>query len=60
MPDKLKSVTVSIMTPQGPVIVTLTAEDFQKLINRVNAVLGNPKKETPIPKVFEDAFSKEE
>jgi len=51
---------LGLMTPQGPMFVGFSIEGFTSFVEMLNAVLNNTKKETPIPKVFEDAFKEKE
>lgn len=55
-----EGIMLGIMTPQGPILVGFSMENFAKFVEHLNAVLEKSKEEIPIPKVFEDAFKKEE
>lgn len=60
MPEQREGIMLGIMTPQGPIFVGFSIEDFSKFVEMVNTVLNNTNKKTPIPKYVEDAFKKEE
>ncbi len=61
MPDQKEGITLGIITPQGPLLVGFSIEGFTKFVEKLNTILAmNTKKQTPIPKVFDDAFKKEE
>lgn len=60
MPDQKEGVMLSIITPQGPIFVGFSIEGFSKFVEMLNTILNSTKKETPIPKAFEDAFKDKE
>ena len=63
MPDQKEGIMLGIITPQGPIMLCLTIESFTSLVQQLNAIhqsIITPQSITPIPKVFEDAFKKEE
>ena len=51
---------LNIITPQGPILMGFSIESFSKFVERLNTILSNAQKKASIPKVFEDAFEKEE
>ena len=55
-----KNIMLGIMTPQGPIFLGLTVEEFTSFVEGLNTILDDLKGKTPIPKVFEDALEKEE
>ncbi len=55
-----RSVLVIIMTPMGPVFQSMTEEEFNSFLSAHNIPLDQLGRKTPVPKVFEDAFKKEE
>ena len=54
MPER--GIMLGLMTPQGPIFVGFSVEDFAKFAEMLNTIKNSVQKETPIPKVFEDAF----
>ncbi len=60
MPDQKEGVMLGLMTPCGPIFIGFSIEGFSKFVEMVNTVFDNTKKETPIPKIFEDAFKDKE
>ena len=54
---KMPDVQMLIMTPQGPISIGFSLEDFTKFVQMLNTILESKEE---IPQVFEDAFKKEE
>jgi len=55
-----KNIVLGIMTPLGLTALFLTVEEFTSFVESLNTILDNLKGNSPIPKVFVDAFKKEE
>ena len=60
MPEQKEGIMLSIITPQGPILMGFSVESFSKFVERLNTILNNAQKKAPIPKVFEDAFKEKE
>lgn len=61
MPEQKEGIMLGIITPQGPIFVGFSIEGFTNFVKTLNTILGmNTKKQTPIPKAFEDAFKEKE
>ncbi|KKN59495.1 hypothetical protein LCGC14_0541090 [marine sediment metagenome] len=55
-----RNILLVIMTPCGPSIRLLTHEELDSLLKSLNLPIKTLQGQTPIPEVFEDAFTKEE
>lgn len=53
-------IKLMIMTPSGPVFLHFPIDQFTELVQMLSSIVDQIKKETSIPKVFEDAFKEEE
>lgn len=60
MPDQKEGVMLGLMTPQGLIFVGFSIDGFSKFVGMLNTILDSTKKETPVPKAFEDAFKDKE
>lgn len=61
MPDQKEGIMLGIITPQGPIFVGFSMEGFSEFVEMLNTIRAmNTKKQTPIPKVFDDAFKDKE
>lgn len=55
-----EGITIGLMTPRGPLLVGFSPKNFVKFVEMVNAIFEKRIAKTPIPKVWTDAFEKEE
>ncbi len=60
-----RNILLVIMTPCGPSVRILTQEELDSFLKSLNLPIKTlqgqtPMRQTPIPKVFVDAFEKEE